>query len=131
MSGPSVAWCEEHARETGGTRGCLVCACVEMSRALSRIDYMCGPENEMGLSDYDVHCDPARVVERVRDAFGLMMSLGRPQPIIFTKDGHDFEAIVRDQARDDHTCVNTATTTDGNPPPPCAACNDSFAKKNG
>jgi hypothetical protein len=65
MTGPKVLWCVDHDK-SGGTTNCLVCACVELSSALSRIDYLLGEPNEMGLSDYDVHCDPDKVVERVR-----------------------------------------------------------------
>ncbi len=91
MPGPKVLWCAEHDRE-GGTCGCLTCACIELSSALSRIDYMLGPSNEMELSDYDLHVDPQRVVDRLRD-------LIRPdrEPFVFTKDG-DFDEMVRDQS---------------------------------
>jgi hypothetical protein len=40
-------------------------ACLEMNAALSRIDYACGTPNEMGVSEYDLHCDPVLVVARV------------------------------------------------------------------
>jgi len=153
---------------------------------------MLGPSNEMELSDYDVHCDPQLVVDRLRE-------LIRPdrEPFIFTKDGGDFIAMVKEQAstvpvwrvrfssiarvrapsaevaadyahrvagaalkvarpttpelaeivdieninmmsayycgEDDvepqHTCVNTATTTDGRPLPPCPACDKTYAEK--
>lgn len=66
MPGPKVLWCAEHDRE-GGTTGCLTCACVELSSALSQIDYLLGQPNEMGVSDYDLHCDPQLVVERLRE----------------------------------------------------------------
>ncbi len=94
-NGPKVAWCEEHGKDTGGTRNCLVCGCMELHRALSRIDYLLGQPNEMEVSDYDVHCDPALVVKRVE---ALFRPLGEPH--IFTKDGHDFAAMVRDLAGD-------------------------------
>ena len=66
MPGPKVLWCAEHDRE-GGTTGCLTCACIELSSALSQIDYMLGSRNEMELSDYDLHVDPQRVIERLRE----------------------------------------------------------------
>jgi len=63
---PTVVWCEEHSRSSG-TYGCLRCACQELSRAISRVDYMVGEPNVMGLSAYDVAPDPEAVVLRVAD----------------------------------------------------------------
>lgn len=58
--------CDRH-KPTGGARGnCLVCAVEEMRTALSQIDYLCGPENDMQVSGYDVHADPQLVVKHVR-----------------------------------------------------------------
>jgi hypothetical protein len=34
---------------------------------LSRIDYLCGDRNDMGVSGYDVHCDEEAVVRHVRN----------------------------------------------------------------
>lgn len=57
--------CEKH-KPNGGTRGgCLICGLENMSRALSRIDYLCGPPNDMEISAYDVHCNEEEVVKRV------------------------------------------------------------------
>lgn len=57
--------CHEHM-PTGGTRGgCVICAQIKLSGALSRIDYACGPENDQQVSDYDVHCDEDAVVAAV------------------------------------------------------------------
>lgn len=58
--------CDEH-RKPGGKRAvCLVCACRNLSAALSRISYLCGEPNEMGCGPYDLHCDESAVVEQVR-----------------------------------------------------------------
>lgn len=57
--------CEEH-KPDGGTRGgCLVCALIKLSAALSRIDYLCGEPNEMQTSGYDVHCNEEAVIRNV------------------------------------------------------------------
>ncbi len=57
--------CEKHL-PNGGTRGgCLICGLENMSRALSRIDYLCGPPNDMEISAYDIHCNEDEVVKRV------------------------------------------------------------------
>ncbi len=45
---------------------CLVCACRDLSAALSRISYLCGEPNEMQCGPYDLHCDENAVVEQVR-----------------------------------------------------------------
>lgn len=57
--------CEEH-QPKGGTRGgCLVCALRRLEGALSRIDYLCAPPNEMGISAYDCYYDEEAVVKNV------------------------------------------------------------------
>lgn len=61
----SAAFCDEH-QPKGGQRGlCLVCACQNLSSALSRISYLCGQPNEMQCGPYDIHCDETAVVEQV------------------------------------------------------------------
>ncbi len=112
-NGPKILWCEKHGKK-GGTINCLTCTCEELNRALSRIDYMLGPSNEMELSDYDVHCDPELVVERVR-RFIYPQSVSKVP--ILTKSGHDFAAMVRDQAG--HTCEGTTADYSH---PPCLMC---------
>lgn len=65
--------CNKHLPSTGGVRAqCLICGLEEMSRALSRIDYLLdGVTNEFEVSGYDVHCDPDAVVRRVADLMGV------------------------------------------------------------
>lgn len=168
--GPTVHWCDKHARP-GGHTNCLTCACEELSDALSEIDYAIGKPNEMHVSDYDVHADPQTVVERITEltvwtvkAFDFLYDLAsrpctydecvgdcttcRAQQLTLDKDSEpsrrslgspsvatcDGEARSRSielpsppaEAREsrgaNHTCVNTATTTDGSILPPCPAC---------
>lgn len=58
--------CEEH-KPHGGTRsGCLVCGLIAQSRALSEIDYLLGPPNEMHVSEYDLSYNAEAVVQRMR-----------------------------------------------------------------
>lgn len=58
--------CEKHKPDGGVRSGCLVCGLMEMSAALSQIDYLAGEPNEMRVSSYDLHYDPAVVVSHVR-----------------------------------------------------------------
>lgn len=58
--------CEEHGSGRGARSGCPYCAIIKLTAALSKIDYLCGPPNEMQCSGYDVHCDENAVVEHVR-----------------------------------------------------------------
>ncbi len=57
--------CDEHQPSSGSRAECVICGLIEMSRALSRIDYLLGEPNEMEVSGYDLHCDPQLVVDRV------------------------------------------------------------------
>lgn len=58
--------CAEHSKPGGKRAVCLVCACRDLSAALSRISYLCGEPNEMECGPYDFHCDENAVVEQVR-----------------------------------------------------------------
>jgi hypothetical protein len=62
----ATALCDKH-QPSGGTRGhCVICAGEALSAALSKISYLCGEPNEMGVGPYDLHCDENSVVEQVR-----------------------------------------------------------------
>ena len=61
---PKVNFCPLHSH-SGGHYGCLVCACEELNSAVSEIDYQLGEPNVMRVSDYDLHCDPKAVVQRL------------------------------------------------------------------
>ena len=60
--------CEEHKPSGGARSSCLVCACIKLSSALSRISYACEEPNEKEVSAYDLHYDPELVVEQVQKA---------------------------------------------------------------
>lgn len=62
----SAAWCDKHKPSGGHRATCLVCACEIYSGALSRISYLCGEPNEMGVGEYDLHCDESAVVEQAK-----------------------------------------------------------------
>lgn len=62
----SAPLCGKHQPVSGWRTGCLVCALQSDSRALSKIDYMCGKPNEMELSSYDVSYNEGAVVEHVK-----------------------------------------------------------------
>lgn len=62
----ATAFCAAHQPNGGARARCLVCGLMELTRALSRIDYTFGPPNEMGVSHYDVEPDEDAVVERAR-----------------------------------------------------------------
>lgn len=61
----SAGFCEKHPPGNGHRR-CLVCGCIELSFALSQIDYAISEPNEMGVSTYDVFPYPDTVVDRVK-----------------------------------------------------------------
>jgi len=68
------AFCDTHLPGSGGRfGGCLVCAAQKLTWAISRIDYLLGSRKreivakiEMEVSEYDVHQDPEKVIEKVR-----------------------------------------------------------------
>ena len=57
--------CEEHGTGPGTRATCPYCALQKLSAALSRIDYLCGPPNDMGISGYDCHYSEEAVVAAV------------------------------------------------------------------
>jgi hypothetical protein len=61
------AWCEKHKPYGGARSVCVICSCVKLQSALSRISYLCGPANEMECGPYDLHCDEDAVVEQVKN----------------------------------------------------------------
>ena len=63
--------CEEHEPSGGARSGCVICGLIDLNRAISRIDYALGRQNEMGVSLYDVDVSEERVIalaERYRKA---------------------------------------------------------------
>jgi hypothetical protein len=75
-------FCEQH-KPSGGTRSCLVCGCIRLSSALSRIDYAVGGPNEYGVSQYDAEPDEERVVQRVENVLAARdREAERMRPIV-------------------------------------------------
>ena len=62
--------CSKHFPNGGKRNKCLVCACMELSQALSRIDYLMGAPNEYQVSTYDVFPVPRDVVHRAERYIG-------------------------------------------------------------
>lgn len=62
----AAPFCDEHKPMGGSRGGCLACRLREDAAALSRISYIAGSPNDMGVSAYDLHCLPGAVVEEVR-----------------------------------------------------------------
>lgn len=71
----SAAFCDKHQPNGGQRAMCLVCAGRNLSAALSRISYLCGPPNEMQCGPYDVHCDETAVVAQVEHLTARMAEL--------------------------------------------------------
>jgi len=65
--------CEKHQPSGGARSGCLVCAGIKLSAALSRIDYIIGAPNEYQICQYDADCDEDGVVKRVEKAIGVKL----------------------------------------------------------
>lgn len=59
--------CEKHQPNGGCKSGCLICSIQKLTYALSKIDYLCGEENEMECSEFDIWYDENKVVENVKN----------------------------------------------------------------
>lgn len=62
----ATQFCEKHTPTGSFRSGCVTCGLIDLSRALSRIDYLLGPPNHMEVSGYDIHCNEQLVVANVK-----------------------------------------------------------------
>jgi hypothetical protein len=77
--------------------------CIKLSYAIDRIDYACGEPNEMEVSDYAIHQNEDRVVQRVKEKLEALHHLtwtpiSERKPTI--EDANEFEDVEWSDGKD-------------------------------
>ena len=77
--------------------------CIRLSYAIDRIDYACGEPNEMEVSDYAIHQNEERVVQRVKEKLEALRFLDwtpvtKRLPTI--EDANEFEDVEWSDGKD-------------------------------
>lgn len=77
--------------------------CIKLSYAIDRIDYACGEPNEMEVSDYAMHQNEERVIQRVKEKLEALRLLDwtpvtKRLPTI--KDANEFEDVEWSDGKD-------------------------------
>ena len=77
--------------------------CIKLSYAIDRIDYACGEPNEMEVSDYAMHQNEERVIQRVKEKLEALRLLDwtpvtKRLPTI--EDANEFEDVEWSDGKD-------------------------------
>lgn len=77
--------------------------CIKLSFAIDRIDYACGEPNEMEVSDYAIHQNEYRVVQRVKEKLESLRLLNWTpisEHLPTVEDANEFEDVEWSDGKD-------------------------------